>query len=109
MTITEIMKRDRCSYLTAKATSACSAVERRWHCVFCKEPLTRPGGEKWWIAGSSHDEGLCYDCILAGMRVIMAGVEYAQEHGEGTNENPKLEPPNESSSAACGRGGQPKL
>lgn len=58
------------------------------HCVLCKEPLTRPGGKKWWIGGSRYDEGLCYDCILAGMRVIMAGVSYAQEHGEGTNANP---------------------
>lgn len=52
------------------------------HCVFCRELLTRPGGKKWWIGRSRHDEGLCYDCILAGMRVIMAGVEYAQEHGQ---------------------------
>lgn len=57
-----------------------SKPEARWHCVFCKSPLTRPAKNKWWIAGSRHDEGLCYDCILAGMRTIMAGVEYAQDH-----------------------------
>ncbi len=62
------------------------------HCVLCKEPLTRPGGKKWWIAGSHYDEGLCYDCILAGMRVIMAGVEYAQEHGQEIAELPPNAP-----------------
>jgi len=50
------------------------------HCVFCKEPLTTPALKKWWIGGSHYDEGLCYDCILTGMRVIMAGVQYSQDN-----------------------------
>ena len=76
------------------------------NCVFCKEPLRRPAGKKWWIGGSHYDEGLCYDCILAGMRVIMAGVEYAQEHMQEIGELPpnvEHEPPE---AAAAGSGTQ---
>lgn len=58
------------------------------HCVFCHEPLTTPAKKKWWIAGGAYDEGLCYDCILAGMRIIMAGVQYAQDHEQELSPHP---------------------
>ena len=51
-------------------------------CVFCGCRLTAAPSKRWWIHGARHGQGLCYDCIMSGMRIIMASVERAQRQGE---------------------------